>query len=61
MSTTHALKGREWDSVVISSDYLYLLDSPSADIDDELCVLYVALTRAKKRIYIPDELKRYFS
>jgi hypothetical protein len=61
ISTTHALKGREWDTIVISTDYLYLLESPRADIDDELCVLYVALTRARKKAYIPYGLKKYFS
>ncbi|WP_338726428.1 UvrD-helicase domain-containing protein [Shewanella baltica] len=60
ISTTHALKGREWDTIVISSDYLYLVDSPNVQLDDELCILYVAITRAKKKAYIPYGLKPYF-
>lgn len=60
ISTTHALKGREWDTIVISSDYLYLVDSPNVQLDDELCILYVAVTRAKKKAYIPHGLKPFF-
>lgn len=60
ISTTHALKGREWDTIVISSDYLYLTESLNVQLDEELCVLYVAITRAKKKAYIPYGLKKYF-
>ncbi len=60
ISTTHALKGREWDTIVIAADYLYLVESPNVQLDDELCVLYVAITRAKRKAYIPIGLKPYF-
>ncbi|QUN06915.1 hypothetical protein KDN34_05585 [Shewanella yunxiaonensis] len=61
ISTTHALKGREWDNIVISTDYLYLLEQKSSTLDDELCVIYVALTRAKRKAYIPLGLKKFFN
>ncbi|GFD71021.1 DNA helicase [Tenacibaculum sp. KUL113] len=60
ISTTHALKGREWKTIVIASDYSYLIESPNVQIDDELCVLYVAITRAKRKAYMPYGLKPYF-
>jgi hypothetical protein len=60
ISTTHALKGREWDAIVIASYFMYLVDSPNVQLDDELCILYVAVTRAKKKAYIPYGLKPYF-
>ena len=39
---------------------LYLVESPNVQLDDELCVLYVATTRAKRKVYIPVGLKPYF-
>ncbi|MDA0147155.1 UvrD-helicase domain-containing protein [Vibrio sp. LaRot3] len=61
ISTTHSIKGKEWDYVVISPDYAYVLDNDKADLDAELAVLYVAITRAKKQVFLPSSLKKYFS
>ncbi|YCI29609.1 UvrD-helicase domain-containing protein [Erwinia sp. PK3-005] len=60
ISTTHAIKGQEWDNIVIAPDYAVVLDNPNADIDSELSVLYVAITRAKHKVFIPESLKNYF-
>ncbi|OOE98001.1 hypothetical protein BZG78_10270 [Salinivibrio sp. MA351] len=60
ISTTHSIKGQEWDSIVIASDYSYILDNENVDLDSELSVLYVAITRAKEAVYIPCKLKKYF-
>lgn len=60
ISTTHSIKGNEWDSVVIASDYSYIIDKDNVDLDGELSVLYVAITRAKKEVYIPYSLSKYF-
>ncbi|MGY5581497.1 UvrD-helicase domain-containing protein [Vibrio cincinnatiensis] len=61
ISTTHSIKGKEWDYVVISPDYVYVLENDKANLDAELAVLYVAITRAKKQVFLPSSLKKYFS
>ncbi|MGL6448618.1 ATP-binding domain-containing protein [Aeromonas veronii] len=60
ISTTHSIKGREWDNVVIADDYEYVLSRENADRDSELSILYVAITRAKKNVYIPESLSYLF-
>lgn len=60
ISTTHSIKGKEWDYVVISPDYAYVLENDRTDLDAELAVLYVAITRAKKQVFLPSSLKKYF-
>ena len=47
ISTTHSIKGQEWDNVIISPDYAYIFEKENIDMDSELSVLYVALTRAR--------------
>lgn len=59
ISTTHSIKGQEWDNVIISPDYAYILEKENIDIDSELSVLYVALTRARKRVYVPEKIREY--
>lgn len=59
ISTTHSIKGQEWDYVVISPDFNYMLEKDAVSISSELSVLYVALTRARKRVYVPISLKKY--
>lgn len=60
ISTTHSIKGREWDNVVIADDYEYVLSRENADRDSELSILYVAITRARKNVYIPESLSYLF-
>ena len=59
ISTTHSIKGQEWDNVIISPDYAYTFDKENIDIDSELSVLYVALTRARKQVFVPEKIKQY--
>lgn len=60
ISTTHSIKGKEWNNVVIAPDYVYMLEQENIELDSELSVLYVAITRARKKAFVPIELKRYF-
>ena len=46
--------------VVIADDYEYVLSRENADRDSELSILYVAITRAKKNVYIPESLSYLF-
>jgi len=48
----HKSKGLEFDEVVLTNDF-------SFNDDDSCNVLYVALTRAKKKIHIPPKLMNY--
>lgn len=51
ITTAHKSKGLEWDNVTIYSDFSY--DAETREIDrEELNILYVAVTRAKKNICI---------
>ncbi len=64
LSTTHKIKGRDWDNVALADDFLNIIDKEGAttkQIDDELCIVYVALTRAKKALYIPHRLHDWIS
>lgn len=59
LSTTHKIKGRDWDNVALAEDFSYIFDNLSKDdekYDDELQVLYVAITRAKNKLYISSDL-----
>lgn len=51
ITTAHKSKGLEWDNVTIYSDFSY--DAETRQIErEELNILYVAITRAKKNICI---------
>ena len=65
--TAHRAKGLEWDQVVLESDYAEMFDDngklrPFGDCrktqiqPDEVNLLYVAATRAKKRLTINKQL-----
>jgi superfamily I DNA/RNA helicase len=47
VSTAHKSKGREWDSVQLAGDF-----PPESPSDDELRLLYVAATRARRELDI---------
>lgn len=49
VSTAHKSKGREWDRVRIADDFP---EEPKGDFDEELRLLYVAVTRAKLELDI---------
>lgn len=66
LSTIHQAKGLEWDSVEVSDDFNLdfqsaLNDQAVAHDPEELKLLYVAMTRAKKRLTIPDAINRFCS
>jgi F-box protein, helicase, 18 len=57
LSTTHKVKGREWDSVLLLNDFISPLDLDRLSLkrrDEELNILYVAATRARRMLYIPN-------
>lgn len=65
LSTIHGSKGGEADNVVVYTDLSWAAIqnlSSSRDVDDLLRVLYVAVTRAKKNLYLvePEEYERSF-
>jgi len=66
LSTIHSAKGLEWDTVFvihtadgnIPSD---MATGTAEEIDEELRLFYVALTRAKNRLYVVSPRRFYFS
>jgi superfamily I DNA/RNA helicase len=48
VSTAHKAKGREWDAVQLAGDF----PEPEKQGDEELRLLYVACTRAKRELDI---------
>jgi superfamily I DNA/RNA helicase len=63
LTTAHRAKGCEWDNVIIGSDFDDRLSgrmlnnrSKSPQVDEELNLVYVALTRTKKRLEIQSEI-----
>lgn len=64
LSTTHRIKGRDWSKVALSEDFIYCLERNEKNIDqlqEEIRILYVALTRAKDELYIPERLLSYIN
>lgn len=59
ISTIHRVKGGECDNVAIVPDYSYL-SSQFLDCDGEHRVQYVAVTRAKKRLYLLQPQEEFF-
>ena len=60
-TTAHRSKGLEWENVALSDDFQALYEDnkpkPSKELkDEEINLLYVAITRAKKRIEINSDL-----
>lgn len=60
LSTTHKAKGREWDHVELAEDFNVEVkekDEPLKDFErEELRIMYVALTRAKQSLNVPEAL-----
>ena len=57
LTSAHQSKGLEWDIVSISHDFVFSNDDLNRDqIEEELRLLYVALTRAKNTLDAPAEL-----
>ena len=64
LSTIHKAKGLEWDEVVLHADVFESLPSFETPVNREeqlaaLRLLYVAVTRAKVRTLMPEELETF--
>ena len=65
LSTIHSAKGCEWDAVHVihAADGMIPSDmalSEEGGLDEELRLFYVALTRARRRLYVYFPLRYYF-
>jgi superfamily I DNA/RNA helicase len=49
-------KGLEWDNVYVAEDFKEIEDMHTVVSDADLAEIYVAMTRAKKALYLPDHL-----
>ena len=64
ISTIHKAKGQQWDNVVMYMEPLRdlphfddgELDLHSPEVREALMLLYVALTRARKNLYVPEDV-----
>ena len=63
LSTTHRAKGREWDDVTLAEDF----KRPDKDVfgselsipQEELRICYVAVTRARQKLRIPESIENW--
>jgi hypothetical protein len=63
ISTAHKAKGQEWDNVVVVDDFIVVQKTEEGKeiVDEsELRLLYVALTRARRLVQIPQSLASRF-
>jgi len=51
-STIHAAKGKEWDNVFVIGTQQGLLPFRDGDVDEESRIMFVAASRAKKRLFL---------
>jgi superfamily I DNA/RNA helicase len=60
LSTTHRAKGREWDDVYLADDFKRpekdMSGSEILNLQEELRIAYVAVTRARRNLRIPDSM-----
>jgi hypothetical protein len=60
LANTHQAKGREWDNVVLANDFIGFNDRDHVKYNpyyqEEAGVLYVALTRARKKLVVGESL-----
>ena len=60
LTTGHQAKGMEWDKVCLSDDFPFSSESLHKDqIEEELRLLYVSMTRAKEVLILPPELHEF--
>lgn len=60
LSTIHQAKGLEWPAVQLAGDFRFDLHSKSFDqLEEELRLLYVALTRAEQTLALPESLLKF--
>ena len=58
-TTAHKAKGREWDTVGLTNDFLLARNNQPPD-ESEIRLFYVAMTRARKAVDIPPTLAERF-
>jgi superfamily I DNA/RNA helicase len=63
-STTHRCKGLEYDTVYLADDFIKLNElnnheTPNAQIIEEINLLYVVITRAKNKVFLPESISEY--
>lgn len=62
VSTVHKSKGLEWDNVIIAEDIIPFVSEGGLEeailADQLLNVIYVAITRAKQKLSIPEDVMR---
>lgn len=56
--TVHAAKGREWDNVFLPALEAGVFPSPRGDLYEERRLLYVAVTRARRRVEVSYATRR---
>jgi superfamily I DNA/RNA helicase len=60
LSTTHRAKGREWDDIYLADDFKRpekdMSGSEILNLHEELRIAYVAVTRARRSLRIPDSM-----
>jgi hypothetical protein len=62
LSTAHKAKGREWDAVRLASDFHSRRLTPGhPEAEAEVRLFYVAMTRAKRRLYVEPEVLEAFT
>ncbi len=63
IGTTHKVKGREWNSVRLADDYVTVRKDKEGEEQpiskEELRILYVALTRAKKELTYSENVEKF--
>ncbi len=59
ISTAHKGKGLEWDSVRISADFFLPGEAKEVTMA-QLRLMYVAMTRAKKKLFLPEGILRQY-
>lgn len=57
-TTTHKAKGLEFDQVTLTEDFT-TIDPEDKNRKEEINILYVAATRAKKKLVLPEALETY--
>lgn len=65
LSTIHAVKGQEYDNVIIDEDVISKLEGTnnqrSSNYHEEVNIVYVGITRAKKNLYLPVGMRQLFT
>jgi superfamily I DNA/RNA helicase len=64
LSTIHKAKGREWNNVSIGGDFTLFMKDESmktllSENIEEFNLLYVAITRAKEKLYLETDVERF--